>query len=184
MIGYGVPYMGMSGNYVNELQNMRDRIDNQIQQVQQQQQNMTQIPMQQPTNLTQNFQLANSPIGNNFKLVNSFDEVSKEIVLGDTYFLANSLSNLWIKKSNGDIKTFNLEELVQKDEKDLLIEKLQKQIEELKGDKINEYDESDSELLHEQSDTKFNSPIGKQFETNKSSDVSIISNGKTTKRRP
>ena len=184
MVPFGNPYMAMAGNYVNELQNMRDRIDSQIQQVQQQQQNMPQIPLQQPTNLTQNFQLANNSIQNNFKLVNNFDEVEKEIVLIDTYFLTHSFDNLWIKKPNGDIRTFNLLEVIKKDEKDLLIEKLQKQIEELQGGNGNEYDESNSQLLYEQSGTKSDGSIRKQFEKIESTNVSTISDSKTAKRKP
>ena len=64
----------MQGNYLQELNNMRGRIDNQIQQVQRRQQNMPQLPMQQPTNLTQNFQLASNNNGN-IRLVNGVDYV-------------------------------------------------------------------------------------------------------------
>lgn len=170
------PYM-IQGNYMTELQNMRDRIDNQIQQVQQQQ---ASIP--QPTNLTQNFQLANNPL-TNFKLVNSIDDVNKEIVIADTYFLKNDFTNLWVKNSKGDIRTFNLEEIKQKDDKDLLIEKLQKEIKELKEANTNEYDEQNDKLLFEQSSTELNEQFGEPITTNKSSNVSNISNSKTTKRK-
>lgn len=73
------PYM-IQGSYINDLQNMRDNIDKKIQQIQQQN-------YQQPTNLTQNFQLAPTNGNNNIKNVNSLDEVQKELVLADTYFL-------------------------------------------------------------------------------------------------
>lgn len=173
------PYM-IQGNYMTELQNMRDRIDNQINQMNQQQQNMA-IP--QPTNLTQNFQLANNPI-TNFKLVNDIDDVNKEIVIADTYFLTNDFNNLYIKNSKGDIRTFNLKEIIPKDDKDILIENLQKQIEELKGGKSNGYDEQDGKLLYEQSDTELDYKFGKQLETEQPANVSIVPNSKTTKRRP
>lgn len=184
MIGYGMPYMNMSGNYMNELQNMRDRIDNQIQQVQQQQQNIPQIPIQQPTNLTQNFQLSPTTSQGNFKIVNSLDEVQKEIVITDTYFLSKDLSNLWIKNTKGNIRIFNIEEIIPKDDKDILIEKLQKEIEVLKGVGINEqYDKSNDEQLYEQSITRNDESIGNKIEANKSSNVSILSGGKTAKRK-
>ena len=125
------PYMNMSGNYITELQNMRDRIDNQIQQVQNQQ-------MPQPTNLTQNFQLAPN-VNSNFRLVNGIEDVQKEIVVTDTFFLNKDNSNLWIKNTKGDIRTFTLSEVIPKDERDLLIEDLQKQIKELKGGESNEF---------------------------------------------
>ena len=170
------PYM-MQGNYVTELQNMRDRIDNQIQQVQQQQQSM-----QQPTNLTQNFQLAPNSVSN-VKSVNNIEEVQKEIVVTDTYFFNKDMTSLWIKNAKGDIRTFDIKEVIPKDEKDLLIENLQKQIEELKGGKVNEYAKSNDEQLYEQPSTEFNNSIGEQIAASKPSNVSSISDGKTTKRK-
>lgn len=175
------PYINQ-GNYLNELQNMRDRIDNQIQQVQQQP--MPQIP--QPTNLTQNFQLAPNNSNSNFKIVNTVDEVQKEIVLTDTYFLSKDNTQMWIKNSKGDIRIFTVNEIIPKDEKDILIENLQKQIEELKGENdnaIRQYSKSDDEQLYEQSSSNINESIGNEAETNKSSNVSTLSNSKTTKRR-
>ena len=80
--------------------------------------------------ITQNFQL--SPISN-FKIVSAKEDVEKEMVLNDTYFLGKDLTDFWIKNSRGDIRSFELNEIIPKDEKDLLIEKLQKQIEEMKG---------------------------------------------------
>lgn len=78
--------------------------------------------------ITQNFQL--SPI-NNFRIVNSLEDVNKEMVLNDTYFLGKDLKDFWIKNSRGDIRTFELNEIIPKDEKDLEIERLKKQIEEM-----------------------------------------------------
>lgn len=125
MPNYFNPYL--QGNYITELQNMRDRIDNQIQQVQSQQ-------MPQP--ITQNFQLA--PSVNNFRLVNSLEDVQKELVVTDTYFLSKDYSNMWLKTTKGEIRTFTVNEVIPKDERDLLIEDLQKQIKELKGGESNE----------------------------------------------
>ena len=80
--------------------------------------------------ITQNFQL--SPI-NNFRIVNALEDVEKEMVLNDTYFLGKELNDFWIKNSRGDIRTFELKEIIPKTEKDILIEKLQKEIEEMKA---------------------------------------------------
>ena len=168
------PYM-MQGNYVTELQNMRDRIDNQIQQVQNQQRNM-----QQPTNLTQNFQLAPNNTSN-VKFVNSIEDVQKELVVLDTYFFNNDITNLWIKNTKGDIRIFDVKEIIPKDEKDILIENLQKQLNELKGGNLNEYNKSNDEQLYKQPNTEYNTSTRKQVETNESSNVSSISNSKTTK---
>ena len=171
MNGFYNPYM-LQGNYMTELQNMRDRIDGQIQQMQQQQQSMGQAAMQQPQAITQNFQLAPSTASNNFKLVNSIEDVKKEIVVVDTYFLGKDNSQMWIKNPRGEIRTFTITEIIPKDEKDLLIEDLQKQLQKLKGGNKNERNQSnDDELLRE------------SVETEKSSNVSNVSNGKTTKHK-
>lgn len=121
------PYV-YNPNYMQDLENMRDRIDKQMQQIQAQQ------GIQQPANVTQNFQLTPNVV-NNIKLANSIDEVQKEIVVTDTYFFNNNNTNMWIKNAKGDIRTFDIKEIVPKDEKDILIENLQKQIEALKGGK-------------------------------------------------
>ena len=82
--------------------------------------------------ITQNFQL--SPISN-FRIVSAKEDVKKEMVLNDTYFLGKDLKDFWIKNSRGDIRSFEVKEIIPKDEKDLLIEKLQKQIEEMRSEK-------------------------------------------------
>lgn len=105
-----------------------DRINNQIAELEKMKQ---QIPQQlQPTNLTQNFQLA--PNNNSMRYANSLEEVQKDIVIGDTPFFSKDLSIVWIKDTKGNIKTYELKEIIPKDNKDLQIEYLQAQIEELK----------------------------------------------------
>lgn len=127
-------------------QQTKDRIDNQILQLQQMKEQIAQQPIPQPTSLTQNFQIA--PNNNNIiKYVNSIDDVNKEIVFGDTPFFSKDMSALWIKNTKGEIKSYTLAEVVIKDEKDLQIEFLQAQIEELKkGMKVYE---SDNEVIDE-----------------------------------
>lgn len=169
------PYM-IQGSYINDLQNMRDNIDKKIQQIQQQN-------YQQPTNLTQNFQLAPTNGNNNIKNVNSLDEVQKELVLADTYFFNNDMTNLWIKNSKGDIRTFDVKEIVPKDEKDILIENLQKQIEELKENKANEYNKPNGEQLYEQSNAEYKEQFREQITKTEPSNVSNLSNNKTTKHK-
>lgn len=90
-----------------------------------------QQPIQQPTNLTQNFQLA--PNNNSFiRYANSMEDVEKSMVIGETPFFSNDMTIVWIKKINGEIRTYELNEIIKKDEKDLKIELLMAQIEELK----------------------------------------------------
>ena len=132
MIGYGNPYMNPSMNYVNELQNMRDKIDNQIRQYQQ---NQNQQP-QMPTNLTQNFQLAPNPTNNNeleSKYANNIDEVKNTFVMKTGIFVNKDYSTMWIKDISGNIRTFNTEEVVELDDKDKEILMLREEIQKMKG---------------------------------------------------
>lgn len=102
---------------INELENMKKQI---------------QQPVQQPTNLTQNFQL--SPTNREvIKYAESLDEVQRDMVIGETPYFSKDMSVVWIKKVNGEIKTYELNEIVKKDEKDLMIESLQIQLNEMKG---------------------------------------------------
>lgn len=107
-----------------------DRINSQMAELEKMKQQLQQ-PMQQPTNLTQNFQI--SPNNNSvIKYANSIDEVQKDMVLGDTPYFSKDMSVVWIKNTKGDIKTYALEEIIQKDEKDLIIESLKIQVDELR----------------------------------------------------
>lgn len=124
-----------------------DRINSQIAELEKMK---TQIPMQQPTNLTQNFQI--SPTNNNvIKHAESMEEVQRNIVIGDTPFFSNDMSVVWIKSTNGEIKSYELKEIIQKDEKDIQIEYLQAQIEELK--KEVKKDESNTDVNESTADT-------------------------------
>ena len=105
---YGNPYYQ---NY-NSMTNV-DRINNQIAELEK-----MKNQMQQPTNLTQNFQIA--PTTNSgIRYANTLDEVNKEIVNIDTPFFSKDLSIVWIKNAKGDIKTYELNEIVTKDDKDI-----------------------------------------------------------------
>ena len=85
----------------------------------------------QPTNLTQNFQLA--PTNRDIiRYAGSLDEVQREVVSGETPYFSKDMSIVWIKNTKGDIKTYELTEIVAKDEKDIQIEFLQNQIKELR----------------------------------------------------
>ena len=107
--------------------------------------------------ITQNFQL--SPM-NNFRIVNTKEDVEKEMVLNDTYFLGKELKDFWIKNSRGDIRSFELNEIIPKDEKDILIEKLQKQIEEMKRND----DTTNEHIAEEQSKDVSDIPTSKASE--------------------
>lgn len=115
--------------YMQDLQNMRDRIDRQMQLANQNQ--------PQTTPITQNFQLAPNQ-NNGIKYVSSIEDVRKELVFADTLFINKELSQLWLKNASGDIKTYQLIEIIEKDAKDAKIEELEAKLDELLKEKENE----------------------------------------------
>ena len=125
----------MYGNYNNqyymqELQGMKDRIDSQLRQYQQQNQ-----VQQQPAPITQNFQIA--PTNNNNELegryANNIDEVRNTFVMKMGIFINKDLTSLWVKNTNGEIRVFELNEVIEQDEKDLEIQNLRNEIEKMRG---------------------------------------------------
>ncbi|MBR2245657.1 MAG: hypothetical protein IKN65_00735 [Clostridia bacterium] len=92
---------------------------------------------QQPVPITQNFQLA-TPTHDAIRYANSLEEVQRNIVIGDTPYFSKDMSVVWIKNTKGDIKTYELNEIIPKDEKDMQIETLQARIKELERNVINE----------------------------------------------
>ena len=127
-----------------------DRINNQIAELEKIKQQMQQ-PI--PTNLTQNFQIA--PTNHEaIRYANSMEEVTKYMVIGDTPFFSKDMSIVWIKNAKGEIKTYELNEIVAKDDKDIKIEFLMAQIEELKkGMKNNEHNASVDESVEDEEST-------------------------------
>ena len=105
-----------------------ERIDTQIAQLQQMKQQLPQANT--PTAINQTFQLAptNASL---IRYANSLEDVNKELIIGETPFFSKDMSVLWIKDLKG-VRTYELKEIIAKDEKDLQIELLQAQIEELK----------------------------------------------------
>lgn len=142
----------MFGNpYVNTYnpQASVDRINNQIAELEKMKSQIPQAPMQP---ITQNFQIA--PNNNSvIRYANNIDEVQKDFVIGDTPYFSKDLSVLWIKNTKGEIKTYEVNEVIQKDEKDIQIEMLQAQIEEMKKVKVNEpsYEYVDEPIKDEKS---------------------------------
>ena len=134
-----------------------DRINNQIAELERLKQQIPTQPIQQPTNLTQNFQLA--PNNSVIRYANSIEDVQKDIVIGDTPFFSQDLSILWIKNTKGDIKSYELNEIIEKDEKDIQIEYLQSQVNELKG------------MIENAKST--NEYVGESVEDEESSNVSV-----------
>ena len=123
----------MYNSYLNTYspQSNIDRINNQIAELENMKKQINQQPMQ-PTNLTQNFQLAPTN-QSSMRFANSIEDVKKSVILGDTPFFSNDMSVVWVKNNKGEIKSYELNEIIPKDEKDMQIELLMSQIQELKG---------------------------------------------------
>ena len=148
----------MFGNY-NPQMNI-ERIDKQISDLER---IKSQLQQPTPTNLTQNFQI--SPNQGGMKYAENLEQVEKELVLLDTPYFSRDMSVLWVKKASGDTKTYELSEIVKKDEKDLKIEFLMAKIEEL-----------EKEANYEPNDAIIDEPV----ESKKST---ITSKGRTTKSK-
>lgn len=116
--------------YMQDLQGLRDRIDRQMQIANQNQ------PQTAP--ITQNFQLAPNQNSDGIKYVNSIDDVKKELVFADTLFVNKEYSFLWYKNASGEVKTYELKEIIELDEKDQRIAELEAKINKLVKERENE----------------------------------------------
>ena len=139
-----------------------------------------QKPIQpQPTNLTQNFQLAptNREI---IKYATTIDEVQRDMVIGDTPYFSTDMSVVWIKNTKGEIRTYELNEIKPMDEKDIQIQYLQEQIEELKGMVKNEPNATnDDPRFDEQNTTTNNDTNRTTIKKDKSTSIQKVSGSKT-----
>lgn len=155
-----------------------DRINNQIADLEKMRQQLQQPPQQQPQAITQNFQLA--PNNNGMKFVNTIDDVGKEIVYSDTPFFSKDMTVMWVKNTKGDIKSYELNELIPKDSKDLQIEYLQAQIEDLRKEMKNNVS-NDTNVITKQNatnTTEYDETDGTTIEKAESRSVQKISRGK------
>lgn len=130
------PYYANNQYYMQnmqDLQNMREKIDRQMQQMQQLNQNQMQQQPQIPQ-VNQTFQLAPNPTNNELesKYANNIDEVKGIFVMKTGVFLNKELNTLWIKNTNGDIRTFELSEIIDIDPKDKEIAILKQELEKMK----------------------------------------------------
>ena len=121
-------------NYLNELQQMRDKIDKQIQQSQQAQQ---QQPIQpQVPQINQSFQLAPQQNNNSeleSRYAENIDEVKNTFVMKTAIFVNKDFSTMYVKDVSGNIRTFKTEEIFEIDEKDIQIQNLQRELQEMKS---------------------------------------------------
>ena len=126
------PYYPNNQLYMQDLQNMREKIDRQMQQMQQLNQNQMQ---QQPVpNVTQNFQLAPNPSNNELesKYANNIDEVRNTFVMKTGVFVNKDFTSMWVKTTDGNIKTYELNEVIQQDPKDVEINNLKLELQKMR----------------------------------------------------
>lgn len=150
----------MFGNY--NPQASLDRINSHISELEKMKAQLTQ---QQIPNLTQNFQIA--PNQGGMKYAENLEQVEKELVLLDTPYFSRDMSVLWVKKASGETKSYELREIVKKDEKDLKIEFLMAKIEEL-----------EKEVNSESSNIDANEPVESEKSTNVSKNRATKSKSK------
>lgn len=172
------PYMQQRG--INQ-QNMYEQIDNQINQLNHMKEQIKNNNQQQPA-INQTFQLA--PNNNHtMRYANTIEDVNRETVYFDTPFFSKDMSVLWLKGVNGNIKTYELNEIIPKDAKDLQIEFLQSQIEELKGMIRNESSNAnvsnDDAEQNTTNTTADDESVGATIKEGKSTNVQKVSRSKT-----
>ena len=149
-------------NYTNyNQQSMNERIDNQIAQLQQMKEQVKNN-QQQPA-INQTFQLAPTHQGG-MRYANSLDDVNREMVYVDTPFFSKDMSVVWVKNNKNEIKTYELNEIIPRDEKDIKIDFLMAQIEELKKG-----------IKKDESNVNVNEPVDESDEGTKPSNVSNVS---------
>ena len=161
MIKMAYPYYANSQYYMQnmqDLQNMREKIDRQMQQMQQLNQN--QMQQQQPVPITQNFQLAPNPTNNELesKYANNIDEVRNTFVMKTGVFVNKDFTSMWVKTTDGNIKTYELNEVIQQDPKDVEINnlklELQKMREMINYDNKSDVDNTDYDESNESKNAK------------------------------
>lgn len=151
-----------------------DRINNQIAELEK-----IKAQLSQPVPITQNFQLA--PARDIIRYANSIEEVRKEPIIGETPYFSKDMSVVWIKNTKGEIRAYELTEIVPKDEKDMQIELLQTQISELRKE-MRKYDEhiANANEPEDTTDTQWNNEAnGEPTKENKPTSIQRVSRSKT-----
>jgi hypothetical protein len=120
---------------------------------------------QQPTVINQTFQSSPNGVAG-LKHINSIEDVEKELTVVETAFVKNNYTQLFIKNAKGEIRTFDMFEVIPKDEKDEIIEQLRSENNKLKGMIKNE---STNATNDEECDTTIDKPT----KTKTTSNVSV-----------
>ena len=171
---YNNPYMQNYNPNIMQ-QNINDKIDNEIAKLQQMKNHNTNQPA-----INQTFQLA--PNSNGIKFVNDIEDVQKEFAINETPFINKDYSTLWIKNAKGEIRTFELNEVIPKDDKDILIEKLQSQIDNL-SNQIKEMNYNEQHYVKSNDENRDEYESEQFIESTKNSKSSNVSNNRTSKSK-
>ena len=167
------PYMPNAYNPQTTIDKLNEQINNLERMKAQMQQ-----PVQ-PTNLTQNFQI--SPTNREIiRYATSLEEVQRDMVIGDTPYFSKDMSVVWIKNAKGEIKTYELSEIIPKDEKDLQIELLQSQVNKLTKE-VNKYEQYTSNANEPEvptNTTEYDEPIGTTTKESKPTSIPRVSTSK------
>ena len=126
---------------------------------------------QQPTVINQTFQSSPNGVAG-LKHINSIEDVEKELTVVETAFVTNDYTQLFIKNAKGEIRTFDMFEVIPKDEKDEIIEQLRSENNKLKGMIKNE---STNATNDEECDTTIDKPT----KTKTTSNVSVSRTSKS-----
>ena len=107
-------------------------------------------------------------IMDNFRLVKSdvtIDEVKNTFVTKTGVFLNKELNTLWIKNTNGDIRTFELNEVIVQDPKDVEIHNLRQELQRMKEMISNESNVNNSDF-NEPNESKTTTKLSNNKRTN------------------
>lgn len=122
-------------NSIQQLEQMRDQLDARIQTAQQQQQQSQQQQTPQIPQINQSFQLAPTTNSNSDlegRYAENIDEVKNTFVMKTGIFASKDFNTIWIKDVSGNIRTFKTEEIIPRDEKDMQIQALQEELNNMK----------------------------------------------------
>lgn len=152
--------------YLKYLEKEKERIEKSKEQY------INRFQQQQPT-LNQTIQVTPTPSQSiALKHVKGVEDVNSELVMFETPFVLDDYSTLFIKNTKGEVRTFVMEEIIPKDEKDKIIEQLRLENEELKGMISNE-------STNATNDEQSNATIDKPTKAKTTSNVSISTTGKS-----
>lgn len=174
-------YLNNAYNVTPTKQDNLNMINEQISRLEQMRTQLNQQPNPQhhQPSINQTFQLAPTS-QNNMRFVNTMDDVAKEIVFFDTPFFSKDMSVMWLKNNKGEIKAYELNEIVERDEKDIQIDYLTSKIEELERKIKNESNITNVIPTEDATNTAGDDEsVGEPVEKAKPTSVSRVSKSKT-----